>query len=130
MIKTKGVYVTKSQESVDYAGGNAFKNTSYNGYLFLENGSVVAAFTKNREMSVRDFKKKNTVAHYKQVDAETVEMDFYRGTKYNFQALYKLQTSDILINDKGLEYHFVPVDEAELQAAIEELDQKASASDD
>ena len=130
MIKTRGIYVTKPQERVNYAGGNAIKSFSHRGYWFLENGEAILAVVKNRELNTRDFKKKNTIAHYEQVDAETIKMDFYRGTKYNFQALYKLKTSDILINDKGLEYHFVPVDEAELQAAIEELDQKTSESDD
>ena len=130
MIKTKGIYVTEPREWIDSYGTTAIKGFNYIGFWFLQEGKAIRAVAKNREMSIRDFKMTNTVAHYEQVDAETVTMDFYRGTKYNYKVHFSLRTSDTLIDDKGLEYHFVPVDEAELQAAIEELDQKTSESDD
>ena len=58
-------------------------------------------------------------------------MEFYKGTQFNMKVTYKLLNSDLLVNDKGLEYHFVPIDEAELQAAIEELNrEETSESDD
>ena len=130
MIKTKGIYVTRPQKWVDNIGTTAIEGVNYLGYCFLQNGEAILAVVKNREINIRDFKKKNTIAHYEQRDAETVIMDFYRGTKYNYKVPFRLRTSDTFIDDKGLEYHFVPVDEAELQAAIEELDQKTSESDD
>ena len=86
---------------------------------------------KNRELNIRDFVMfDNSINYYKQENAETVIMEFYKGSKYNFKVPYELRTSDVLINDKGREYFFVPVDEAELQAAIEKLNRKTSESGD
>ena len=131
MIKTRGIYVTKPEEWVDNAGGTAIKGFSHRGFWFLPDGRVIPGVVKNRELNIIDFVMfDNSINYYKQENAETVIMEFYRGSKYNFKVPYKLRTSDVLINDKGREYYFEPVDEAELQAATEELNRKTSESDD
>jgi hypothetical protein len=132
MVKTKGIYVSSPIEWVDSTpSGQIFQGVKYSGLWYLPEGRVIKASSRDQELTLDDFLSERTSElFYEQQDAETIIMEFYRGTQFNYKAPYKLSTSDILINDKGLEYHFVPVDEAELQAALEELDQKASESDD
>ena len=132
MVKTNGFYVSEPKEWIDSTpSGQTFRGTNYHGILYLPDGRVVKALSQNQEIAVDDFIGENSsLSFYEQQDAETIIMEFYRGTQFNMKVTYKLINSDLLVNDKGLEYHFVPVDEAELQAAIEELDQKTSESDD
>ncbi|NBC07204.1 MAG: hypothetical protein GVY26_08425 [Bacteroidetes bacterium] len=132
MVKTNGFYVSKPKEWGDSTpSGQTFQGINYHGILYLPDGRVIRALSQNREIAKDDFFGENSsLSFYEQQDAETIIMEFYRGTQFNMKVIYKLLNSDLLVDDKGLEYHFVPVDEAELQAAIEELDQKASESDD
>ena len=131
MVKTNGFYVSEPKEWIDSTpSGQTFRGTNYHGILYLPDGRVVKALSQNQEIAVDDFIGENSsLSFYEQQDAETIIMEFYRGTQFNMKVTYKLINSDLLVNDKGLEYHFVPVDEAELQAATEELNRKTSESD-
>lgn len=133
MVKMNGFYVSGPKEWGDSTpSGQIFRGTNYHGILYLPDGRVVKALSQNREMTIDDFVgEKSSLSFYEQQDAETIVMEFYKGTQFNMKVTYKLLNSDLLVNDKGLEYHFVPIDEAELQAAIEELNrEETSESDD